>query len=231
MSNHILILRAWLMLIVSGLFILLVGQFTDIDLLIEDYYFDASKQIFPWANSWFADDFMHVYLKKVIVFSGYFLYLILIIHFIKPFKYLNTFVKVRLQFIAIASLLIPLIVRLIKGRSVLECPWNIDRYGGTSPFIRLLDPIPLGTEIGHCFPAGHATVGIWLAAICVFWLPRQPKTALKVFFIGISVGFFMGWVQQMRGAHFLFHTLWTSWLASLVILSMLHVCHYFQKDS
>jgi len=81
--------------------------------------------------------------------------------------------------------------------------------------------LPNGVAAGHCFPAGHATVGLWLAAFLIFWLPDQPKKALVVFCSGIALGFILGWVQQMRGAHFLFHTLWSAWLASLIILVML----------
>ncbi len=222
---------AWALLIVAGLLILALGEFTNIDLLVADYYFDAALNTFPWKSNWFANEFMHVYLKKLIVYSGYLLYLFLLIDCVKPWKKVNHFMRVRLRFVAIASFLIPFVIRTIKHNSVFECPWNIDRYGGTAPFLKLLDHIPVGTEIGHCFPAGHATVGIWLAAICVFWLPHNPKVAIKVFTIGLSIGFVMGWVQQMRGAHFLFHTLWTAWLASLVILIMLQASLIFSKDN
>ena len=88
-------------------------------------------------------------------------------------------------------------------------------------FLRLFDAVPSAMQSGHCFPAGHATVALWLAALCVFWLPHKPKTAFAVFLSGLSVGFALGWVQQMRGAHFLFHTLWATWFAALVVVVML----------
>src|SRR5690606_5169625 len=96
-------------------------------------------------------------------------------------------------------------------------------YGGDAPFLRLLDSVPTGFDIGHCFPAGHATVGLWLAALCVFWLPHKPRAALTAFCAGLGVGLLLGWVQQMRGAHFLFHTLWSAWLTCLIIWTMLMV--------
>ncbi len=217
--------RAMLMLAVSAVLMLLLGQYTDIDLLIEDYYYDEQLKAFPWLDSWFAKDLMHGYVKNVIIKSGYLVLLVVAWDFIRPWNMVTPFVRSRLRFVAAASLLVPTIVRGVKQFSVLHCPWTVDRYGGTEPFLRLLDHVPEGMKIGHCFPAGHATVGLWLAALCVFWLPHKPRVAAVVFSAGLSVGLVLGWVQQMRGAHFLFHTLWAAWLASLVILLMLAFAH------
>lgn len=213
--------RALQVLAVSAVLMLLIGQFTDIDLMIEDYYYDEELKTFPWLKSWFAKDLMHGYVKNVIIKSGYLLLLVVALDAIRPWKKITPFVRSRLRFVATASLLVPTIVRAVKQFSVLHCPWTVDRYGGTEPFLRLLDHVPEGMQVGHCFPAGHATVGLWLAALCVFWLPHKPRVAVGVFSAGLSVGLVLGWVQQMRGAHFLFHTLWAAWLASLVILVML----------
>lgn len=218
-----LFLRASLALAVIAILMLCIGQLSDLDLLIEDYYFDAAQGIFPWDKSWFADRLMHGYVKNVIIRIGYLILLIVALDSLRPWGIMRPFVRARLRFVALASLLVPTTIRSIKQFSVLHCPQGIDRYGGDSPFIRLLDSVPDGIKYGHCFPAGHATVGLWLAAFCVFWLPHKPRTALFVFFTGLSVGLILGWVQQMRGMHFLFHTLWAAWLASLVILLMLLV--------
>lgn len=221
-SFHIAYLQksaAWLTL--SLIIILLLGQCTDIDLIIQDYYYDASRKIFPWDQTWFAYYFMHDYVKAFIIRSGQLLLLIMLIDSIKPWLKVSDITRLRLRFVALASLLVPAVVRTVKQFSVLHCPFEIDRYGGDSPFIRLLDSIPTAVKAGHCFPAGHATTGLWLASICVFWLPYDTKKATYAFFGGLSVGFILGWVQQMRGHHFLFHTLWSSWIASLVIVIML----------
>jgi membrane-associated PAP2 superfamily phosphatase len=59
---------------------------------------------------------------------------------------------------------------------------------------------------------------LWLAAFAVFWLPEQPAKAMRVFLTGLGVGIFMGLVQQVRGAHFLTHTLWSVWIAIAILL-------------
>lgn len=223
--------RVSLGLFTAAVVILILGQWTDLDLMIADFYYDSATQTFPWKSTWFARDFMHGYVKNVIIKSGYLLILLVVLDAILRFKRIDRFWRIRLRFVAIASVLVPTVIRSIKEFSVLHCPWTIDRYGGAAPFLRLLDPVPAGLQTGHCFPAGHATVGLWLAALCVFWLPHRPKTALLAMSCGLTVGFVLGWVQQMRGAHFLFHTLWAVWLACLVIVIMLLFAYrYLQEE-
>jgi len=64
---------------------------------------------------------------------------------------------------------------------------------------------------------------MWLAALAVLWLPHSPRKALLAYAGGASVGLLLGWVQQMRGQHFLTHTLWTAWLTSAVLVALLAV--------
>lgn len=218
--------NAWWMLAISALIIFLVGEFTQIDLMIEDYYYSSTLKTFPWKNAWFAKVFMHVYVKNLILCFGFLLYSTLLIDFFKPLRTTNRSLRFRLRFVAIASAIIPIAISLLKKYSALHCPWDIDRYNGNAPFLKLLDYVPKGLEAGACFPAGHASTSLWLASVCVFWLPNNPKKAQYMFALGLCTGFILGWVQQMRGAHFLFHTLWSMWIASLIILIMLQVSSY-----
>ena len=205
-------------LILSAIVFLLVGTYTNVDLRIEDYYYNKELHAFPWRNSGFAYRFAHVWLKQIFVDFGLVMLAIVIVDLVRPLKRVSAFARPRLQFVVLASLLVPYCIRGIKQYSVMHCPWDVDRYGGFAPFIRLLDHIPADVIPGHCFPTGHSSTGLWLAALAVFWLPHAPKKALAVFLGGLGIGFFLGWTQQMRGAHFLTHTLWSIWVATLVML-------------
>lgn len=209
---------------------ILIGQLTNVDLILADFYFDTNSQQFLWKDTWFAKDLMHGYVKYVITDIGRLLILVVILDLIYPWHIIKQWFRIRLRFVAIASIVIPSLVAISKHFSVLHCPWDLTRYGGFAPFIRLFDHVPSMVKAGGCFPAGHATVGLWLAALCVFWLPNKPKTALVIFLLGLSVGFALGWVQQMRGAHFLFHTLWSVWLAAFVIFIMLGFIKQFKPQ-
>ena len=212
---------AYFALMLSALLVIAIGRFTNIDLIIEDSYYTPALNIFVWKNSWFANQLMHIYVKDIIIFIVLIFIGFVVIDVLRHFTFIDTWLRVRLRFVAIAAILIPTIISGLKQTSALHCPWDEQRYGGAAPYLRLFDAIPPNMEAGHCFPAGHASTGLWLAALCVFWLPHRPRMALIVFFSGLGVGFVLGWVQQMRGAHFLTHTLTSVWLASAIILIML----------
>ncbi|MFZ2388297.1 MAG: phosphatidic acid phosphatase, partial [Polaromonas sp.] len=64
---------------------------------------------------------------------------------------------------------------------------------------------------GGCFPAGHASAGF--AFIGGFFAFRHavPKTAWRWFAGAMLIGLIFGLAQQVRGAHYMSHTLWTAW--------------------
>lgn len=198
-----------------------IGQFTDLDLILADLFFDPARHVFPYNKSWFARDFMHGHVKNVIVWSGFILFAVTLFDFIYPLHQINALKRAQLRVLALAAFLEPILIRTLKESSALHCPWGVDRYDGSAPFLRLFDSIPAGWSDGHCFPAGHASVGMWLSALAVFWLPQAPRRALAAFAGGLGIGLALGWVQQMRGQHFLTHTLWTAWLSSALLLVLL----------
>lgn len=213
--------RAMFGLVLTGLLILLLMRFSYVDIAIEDIYFDVQQQAFPWKNTWFAKTMMHEHVKLILESVGVLVCGLAVSDLIKPWLS-SQWLRVRLRFVALSAVLIPLAITLFKRSTPLHCPWDIDRYGGAYPHLSLFSPIPTGMSYGHCFPAGHASTGLWLAAFAVFWLPHQPKHAWLIACLGLSVGFVLGWVQQMRGAHFLTHTLMSVWLACCILL-ILHI--------
>jgi membrane-associated PAP2 superfamily phosphatase len=211
------------LLLASGLLLLWINQGSGYDLKLADYYYDTQQHDFPWRETWFAATFMHIWLKNLIIAAGVPVLIFCLFDAIRPQTWLSTLRRTQLRIVALASIFIPFLIKLVKHHSALQCPWDLNRYGGDTPYMRLLDHIPPGWEAGHCFPAGHASSGLWLAALAVLWLPRQPVKAFVVFWLGLGVGLAMGWVQQMRGAHFLSHTLWAGWIAAALLLCLIRL--------
>lgn len=201
--------------------ILLIGQYTDLDLLLADFYFDPQRHLFPWDTSWFARDFMHGSVKSVLRWAGFLLVAVTLVDFLHPLRAASARLSSRLRVLSLAFLIEPWLIQSLKQSSNMHCPWGIDRYGGNAPYLRLLDWVPDGWAAGHCFPAGHASTAMWLSALAVFWLPDSPRKAFFAFLGGTSAGLLLGWVQQMRGQHFLTHTLWTAWIASALLLALI----------
>lgn len=223
--------RALFALLISARLILIINQYTDIDQTLADLYFDVGIGDFPWRKSWFASSFMHVWVKFAIVGGGVILLCFTLLDMMHPIEKVTPLLRLQLRSVVLTMVLAPLAVAVLKQGSNIHCPWSLMRYGGTEPLLRLLDWVPTHWEAGRCFPAGQASTGTWLAALAAFWLPNKPRRAFGVFLAGMTAGLALGWVQQMRGAHFLTHTLATLWLTSAVLLLVLVVLPRLRRIS
>ena len=127
----------------------------------------------------------------------------------------------RLATLVASAVLVPLAISTMKASSIHHCPWNLSRYGGFAPYLRIFDSLPPGLSAGRCFPAGHATSALWLPAVAAFWLPGRPTKAAVAFALSLVPGLALGFAQQARGAHFLTHTLWSAWIAAAIVVVLL----------
>jgi membrane-associated PAP2 superfamily phosphatase len=119
--------------------------------------------------------------------------------------------KRRIYLVAAAAACL-VIVTLLKRASALHCPWGLLEFGGTHAYLRLFDAVPPGWERGACFPAGHALSAFAYVGGYFAWRGVDRRIALGWLAVVLVVGALTGVSQQLRGAHFLSHTLWTAWL-------------------
>lgn len=126
-----------------------------------------------------------------------------------------------LLYLALATALGAGSVSLLKSLTHVACPWDLARYGGPQATAApLYATREAAGAAGHCFPAGHASAGYaWVALYfaALLWRPRWRWHGLA---IGVATGLLFGAGQQLRGAHFLSHDLWTlvvCWTMSLAL--------------
>jgi membrane-associated PAP2 superfamily phosphatase len=205
-------------LLAAALLIAYIGMHTDLDLRLSDWMYDASQRRFPLKDTWFASVFMHRWAKYFFIALGLATTLFLLIASAGRRTWMTDDLRRKTAVVVLAFFAIPLLISIMKSQSIHHCPWDLERYGGFAPYLRLFDALPTGIKAGHCFPAGHVSSSLWLAAFCVFLLPQRPHVALAAFVAGLTPGLLLGWEQQLRGAHFLTHTLWSAWIAALIIL-------------
>ncbi|HEY1149421.1 MAG TPA: phosphatase PAP2 family protein [Pseudoduganella sp.] len=201
----------------SALFILWIGQSTNLDLRLADAAFDQVRQTFPLQHAWFAEQLNHEILKKIMTVAAVGAVLLALYDSWRPFKGWDRSRRIGVRVLGMSAVFVPLVTSLLKRASSSHCPWDLQRYGGDAPYIRLLEMMPGGVSAGHCLPGGHASSTLWLIALSAFWWPKAPRKALAVGAAMLAVGFGVGWVQQLRGAHFLTHTLWSCWVACAVV--------------
>ncbi|WP_082580188.1 phosphatase PAP2 family protein [Pelomonas sp. Root1444] len=105
----------------------------------------------------------------------------------------------------IAGLLLLVVVPALKSLSHSSCPWSLQDFGGSAPWVSHWDWTRGDGGPGHCFPSGH-TAGA--AAFAPFaWIWGRRAWALVALSIGLA-----SLAQLARGAHFLSHVLWAVWV-------------------
>lgn len=216
-------------LALSAVFLFWLGQATDVDLDMASLSYDSASSQFPLRDAWFARQFFHAYMKLFAVAVAVTIVACVLIDYWRPEKYWTRKNGWRLRTVALCAILVPATISLLKQMSRLHCPWDIEMFGGVEPYFRLLDFIPASNLPGKCFPAGHASAGLWMVSLMLFWLPGKPHVAWPVGVGLLCVGVAMGLVQQMRGAHFLTHTLWSTWIAIAIIYAAYRMLRLIEK--
>ena len=97
------------------------------------------------------------------------------------------------------------VVALLKSMTHMDCPWDLQRYGGLRPFVGLFQPRPVLLGHAACFPAGHASAGYGWVALYFFALLLRPQWRWPALAAALATGLLFGVSQQLRGAHFLSH--------------------------
>ena len=120
-----------------------------------------------------------------------------------------------------ASAWLPLLaVNLLKLTSTTSCPWDLVQFGGLAHYVSHWSWGTPDGGSGHCFPAGHASAGFVFMSGYFVWGKRDPLLARRWLVAGLLAGCVLGVSQQMRGAHYLSHTVWTGWICWTVALGI-----------
>lgn len=118
----------------------------------------------------------------------------------------------RVQWLA-SLVLAVLLVNALKHASRTSCPWDLADFGGTASYVSHWIWAAGDGGRGHCFPAGHASAGFGFVGGFFALRAHAPRAARLCLWLSLAGGFVLGAAQQLRGAHFMSHTLWTGWLS------------------
>lgn len=196
--------------------LLVIFESTDWDLVLEDSFFDPVRGRFPWRRRWVTEELLHDGVKWLVVVSA--LSCIALWIAARASTRLAPHRR-RFGYLALCLLLCPLVVGGIKAASKQHCPWDLERYGGFAPYVRLLEPAVPGLERGACWPSGHASGPFALFGL-YFLARRQPRRArliLAAVILGVTA---VGFGRVMQGAHFVSHLLFSGvfcWCVCLVL--------------
>ncbi|MGZ4954396.1 MAG: phosphatase PAP2 family protein [Methylobacter sp.] len=202
----------------SFLMLFSVLELTRLDLWISQHFYNAELHQWTYKENWLAETVFHI--------SGrYFTYICavgMLICLLVSLRSNSSFFRYRreLVFLLLASISGPIIIALLKSATHIYCPWSLALFNGDKPYVRLFDYVTGNLEIGHCFPAAHAGSGFAFISLYFFLMVVKPKYKLYGLYFGLVLGAVYGASQQVRGAHFLSHDVFSlavCWFSSSVL--------------
>lgn len=199
--------------------IIFVLEWTHMDMRLasELFHWQGGVNSWPLRGHWLTEDVLHVAGHHFVILLAVCVVIAIAMSFrndtVKPYRK-------GLIFLFCSVLTSVLLVRIGKSVTHMTCPWDVVEFGGSMLHSSLFARLPEGAEFGQCFPGGHTSGGFaWVALFYVFkeYRPSLAKFGLA---FGIMLGLAFGIAQELRGAHFLTHDLWSlaiAWTSSSLL--------------
>ncbi|RUO79903.1 PAP2 family protein [Idiomarina tyrosinivorans] len=108
------------------------------------------------------------------------------------------------------------LVAYLKQITNMDCPWDIVDFGGNRDYYGIFSIKPESAPMGHCYPAGHASIGYAWISLYFYWHRRRPQAAKVGLAIALIAGIVLGIVQQLRGAHFFTDDITTAFVCTVI---------------
>jgi len=117
--------------------------------------------------------------------------------------------RIPLTYLVLSPLCASGLVLLGKQITGVECPWSLQPFGGDLAYHSLWQQLFSRDSTGRCFPAGHASAGYAWLALYFAATACCPQWRLTALCLALGLGLIFGITQQLRGAHFLSHDIWS----------------------
>lgn len=186
--------------------VVLSVELSSIDLSIASQIYQAGGEQWLWKDNWLLSTILHTKGRE----SMLFLLLLVLVCWLLSFKWqLLKSYRSSLSYILIGIIFSVLSVSFLKQVTGVDCPWSLSMYGGSEAYYPLFSTLPADMDPGGCFPAGHASAGYAWFVLYFVMLFRKPEWRWYALMFPLLVGGVFGITQQLRGAHFISHDMWT----------------------
>ncbi|MDF2367975.1 phosphatase PAP2 family protein [Sneathiella sp.] len=191
--------------------VLIVFEATHLDFYLSNYFFDGKAWVINANEPTLRFLFYNLPRWLLIAYASSVLLLFILSFILKAFAKFRTRKQL---FIILCAILVPLTVGVGKKITNVYCPYQLEEYGGTKPYVHPFQDSHLGNG-GKCFPAGHASAGF--ALLLFIPLVRSKKQKLLALAGALTAGWVMGGYQMLNGRHFLSHTIVTMLLSWIIV--------------
>lgn len=212
-----------LLLFIFGVGALLLVYWFKIDFILADFIYAEFKWRFK--KSIIVEGLLHKTARIVLIA----VYLGLVYRLFKKHKQADDPVGTYNLLILLLTIgLSVFIVTVAKQFINVDCPWDLIRYGGDKPYFSALGYNTNYLPSAKCFPASHASVGYSWIALYFYFKVIQHKLKFQALSLVLCMGMIFGMAQQLRGAHFISHDLW-SFLICLCTSTVVYKIAYRKK--
>lgn len=193
-----------------ALLALLTWDFSGLDLRVMHWI--ASPQGFALRHNWWLEHLLHDRVRDaaILVYLGILVMVWLPLGRFRDLRQLQRFE------IWVGITLGLALINVLKRYTLTSCPWDLADFGGVGTYVSHWNWGLSDGGSGHCFPGGHASSALALAALSVPWLvsgdDRDRRWGTQILWTVLLLGGLLGAVQTLRGAHYPSHTLWTGWM-------------------
>lgn len=201
-----------LFLTLLALAVLLAWDATGWDLPLAEVF--GTPYGFPWRHHWFFVSVAH----EAARFLSWALLAALWLAVPWPVGVLRRLTRIERLQLALTVLASVAAVSLLKAGSSTSCPWDLKVFGGTASYVSHWAWGVHDGGGGRCFPAGHASAAFAYLGVYFAFRRSAPRLACMLLAVAFGVGLLLGLAQQVRGAHYMSHTLWTAWMCWTVAL-------------
>ncbi len=182
----------------------------------------AAAQVFgtPGGFPWRWSKQLALWLHEVPRIGSWFVLAACFVSIRWPVGVLRRLDRIERAQLAFSALAAVLVVSSMKSHSRTSCPWDLQVFGGMAHYVSHWAIGVADGGPGGCFPAGHASAAFaWFGGYFAF-RRASPVTARRWLVAVLLLGSVFGVVQQMRGAHYMSHTLWTAWICWTVAFAI-----------
>jgi len=223
-NNKQIVITAFILIAVIALF-----QFTQLDIFVQNlfYNFEAKKWIIdkdePLLKFFFYDG-----IKNLLIVFAFAIFLSLV--FLRKNELVQEYKK-GLIIVLLAAIFVPSIIGSLKAITNTPCPCNIVHFNGIYPDVKVFDSYPkdfVQPSKAKCWPAGHSSGGFALMAL--FFLFKTPTNQKKALAGALVIAWSMGTYKMLLGDHFLSHTIITMLMSWIIILIIVKLVKFKQRQ-
>ena len=197
-------------------------EISHFDIVFGQLIYHAEGDSWTLKNHWLLEQVLHSDARNLMV--------LLLVVLLGAWGLSFTIVKLKpyqqaMGYLLFSAGIAATLVSVGKHISGVNCPWDLSLFGGNLDYTPIFSRRPDTIPAGQCFPAGHASAGY--AWIGLYFIALQYAPAKRGWTMGLVLllGTTFGITQQLRGAHFVSHDLWTlaiCWFTSLVCYRVIY---------